>query len=180
MSISDIAISAIEDKIKLMILREKWKELFSELAEISTVIDFNEKIIYIKSYDSVLKHYIFANKQKLINEIMESLEIKFEIEDIKINGEKSPRLKTITNLCLKGCDIQTLLIALDLRGICVSGGSACMSGAHEDSHVLKEMGLNSEELKSSFRVSIGKDTTIEEIDYFIDNLKEIAKIERGI
>lgn len=88
MSISDIAISAIEneDKIKLMILREKWKELFSELAEISTVIDFNEKIIYIKSYDSVLKHYIFANKQKLINEITESLEIKFEIEDIKIKS----------------------------------------------------------------------------------------------
>ena len=115
-------------------------------------------------------------------EIHEYLErrLKNEIEDIKINGEKSPRLKTITNLCLKGCDIQTLLIALDLRGICVSGGSACMSGAHEDSHVLKEMGLDSEELKSSFRVSIGKDTTIEEIDYFIDNLKEIAKIERGI
>ena len=88
MSISDIAISAIEneDKIKLMILREKWRELFSDLAEISTVIDFNEKVIYIKSYDSVLKHYIFANKQKLINEIMESLEIKFEIEDIKIKS----------------------------------------------------------------------------------------------
>ncbi len=88
MSISDIAISAIEneDKIKLMILREKWKELFSELAEISAVIDFNEKIIYIKSYDSVLKHYIFANKQKLINEITESLEIKFEIEDIRIKS----------------------------------------------------------------------------------------------
>ena len=88
MSISDIAISTIEseDKIKLMILREKWKELFLELAEISTVIDFNEKIIYIKSYDSVLKHYIFANKQKLINEIMESLEIKLEIEDIKIKS----------------------------------------------------------------------------------------------
>ena len=87
-SISDIAISTIEseDKIKLMILREKWKELFSDLAEISTVIDFNEKIIYIKSYDSVLKHYIFTNKQKLINEIMESLEIKFEIEDIKIKS----------------------------------------------------------------------------------------------
>ena len=87
-SISDIAISTIEseDKIKLMILREKWKELFSDLAEISTVIDFNEKVIYVKSYDSVLKHYIFANKQKLINEIMESLEIKFEIEDIKIKS----------------------------------------------------------------------------------------------
>ena len=88
MSISDIAISTIEseDKIKLMILREKWKELFSELAEISNVIDFNEKVIYIKSYDSVLKHYIFANKQKLIDKITESLEIKFEIEDIKIKS----------------------------------------------------------------------------------------------
>ena len=105
--------------------------------------------------------------------------LKNEIEDIKINGEKSHRLKTITNLCLKGCDVQTLLIALDLRGICVSGGSACMSGAHEDSYVLREMGLNSEELGSSFRISIGKDTTIEEIDYFVENLKEIAKIERG-
>ena len=115
-------------------------------------------------------------------EIHEYLErrLKNEIEDVKINGEKSHRLKTITNLCLKGCDVQTLLIALDLRGICVSGGSACMSGAHEDSYVLREMGLNSEELGSSFRISIGKDTTIEEIDYFIDNLKEIAKIERGI
>lgn len=114
-------------------------------------------------------------------EIHEYLErrLKNEIEDIKINGEKSHRLKTITNLCLKGCDVQTLLIALDLRGICVSGGSACMSGAHEDSYVLKEMGLNSEELGSSFRISIGKDTTIEEIDYFVENLKEIAKIERG-
>ena len=88
MSISDMAISAIEseDKIKLMILREKWKELFSDLAEISTVIDFNEKVIYIKSYDSVLKHYVFANKQKLIDKITESLEIKFEIEDIKIKS----------------------------------------------------------------------------------------------
>ena len=113
-------------------------------------------------------------------EIHEYLErrLKNEIEDVKINGEKSHRLKTITNLCLKGCDVQTLLIALDLRGICVSGGSACMSGAHEDSYVLREMGLNSEELGSSFRISIGKDTTIEEIDYFVENLKEIAKIER--
>ena len=87
-SISEIATFKIsnDDRIKLMILKEKWKELFSELAEISTVIDFNEKIIYIKSYDSVLKHYIFANKQKLIDKITESLEIKFEIEDIKIKS----------------------------------------------------------------------------------------------
>ncbi|MGP1430121.1 MAG: hypothetical protein ACTTJX_07815 [Fusobacterium sp.] len=87
-SISDMAISTIEneDKIKLMILKEKWKELFLDLAEISTVIGFSEKVIYIKSYDSVLKHYIFTNKQKLIDRIMENLEIKFKIEDIKIKS----------------------------------------------------------------------------------------------
>lgn len=128
-----------------------------------------------EAYENI--HEIEAREEK-IQEYLEK-RIKNEIENIKINGEKSPRLKTITNLYIKGCDIQTLLIALDLRGICVSGGSACMSGAHEDSHVLKEMGLNSEELESSFRISIGKDTTIEEIDYFIENLKEIVKIERG-
>ena len=66
-----------------------------------------------------------------------------------------------------------LLVALDMRGICVSGGSACMSGSLENSHVLKAMGMDDEKLKSSFRISIGKDTTIEEIDYFIENLKEI-------
>lgn len=128
-----------------------------------------------EAYENI--HEIEAREEK-IQEYLEK-RIKNEIENIKINGEKSPRLKTITNLYIKGCDIQTLLIALDLRGICVSGGSACMSGAHEDSYVLREMGLNSEELGSSFRISIGKDTTIEEIDYFIDNLKEIVKIERG-
>ena len=128
-----------------------------------------------EAYENI--HEIETREEK-IQEYLEK-RIKNEIENIKINGEKSPRLKTITNLYIKGCDVQTLLIALDLRGICVSGGSACMSGAHEDSHVLREMGLNSEELRSSFRISIGKDTTIEEIDYFIDNLKEIVKIERG-
>jgi len=116
-------------------------------------------------------------KEEKLHNYMES-RLKNEIEDIKINGEKASRIKTITNVCIKGCDVQTLLIALDLRGICVSGGSACMSGAHENSHVLKEMGLSEEELKSSFRISIGKYTTMEEIDYFIDNLKEIVKIER--
>jgi len=128
-----------------------------------------------EAYENI--HEIEAREEK-IQDYLEK-RIKNEIENIKINGERSPRLKTITNLYIKGCDIQTLLIALDLRGICVSGGSACMSGAHEDSHVLKEMGLSREELGSSFRISIGKDTTIEEIDYFVDNLKEIVKIERG-
>ena len=93
---------------------------------------------------------------------------------IKINGEKADRIKTTTNVYIEGVDIQMLLVALDLRGICISGGSACMSGSLENSHVLKAMGLTDEELKGSFRISIGKDTTIEDIDYFVENLIEVV------
>ena len=100
-------------------------------------------------------------------------EIKNLGKKVRINGEKANRIKTTTNVYIEGADIQMLLVALDLRGICISGGSACMSGSLENSHVLKAMGLTDEELKGSFRISIGKDTTIEEIDYFVENLIEV-------
>jgi len=86
MSISEIAEVKIltDDRIKLMVLKEKWSKLFLDLSENSSVIDFKENIIYIKGYNSVVKHYIFTNKTKLIEKILENLEIKFEIVDIKI------------------------------------------------------------------------------------------------
>ena len=85
-SISEIATFKIsnEDRIKLMILKEKWKELFLDLSQNSSIIDFRENTIYVKGYNSVVKHYIFANKTKLIEKMLENLKIKFEIEDIKI------------------------------------------------------------------------------------------------
>ena len=113
------------------------------------------------------------------NKMQNYLENKLKTEivklgkKIKINGEKANRIKTTTNVYIEGVDIQMLLVALDLRGICISGGSACMSGSLENSHVLKAMGFTDEKLKGSFRISIGKDTTIEEIDYFVENLIEV-------
>ena len=61
----------------------------------------------------------------------------------------------------------------------MSAGSACMSGAFLESSVLKAMNLSKEDLRSTIRISIGKYNTQEEIDIFIENLKEIVKIERG-
>ena len=86
MSISEIAEVKIltDDRIKLMVLKDKWHELFLDLSQNSSVIDFKKNIIYIKGYNSVVKHYIFANKAKLIEKISENLEIKFKIEDIKL------------------------------------------------------------------------------------------------
>ena len=125
---------------------------------------------------------VYENLEKMLEKeekLQSYLENKLKIEigklgkKIKINGEIADRIKTTTNVYIEGVDIQMLLVALDLRGICISGGSACMSGSLENSHVLKAMGLNDEELKGSFRISIGKDTTIEEIDYFVENLIEV-------
>ena len=85
-SINEIATFKIstDNRIKLMILKEKWKKLFLDLSQNSSVIDFKENTIYIKGYNSAVKHYIFTNKMKIIEQILENLEIKFEIEDIKI------------------------------------------------------------------------------------------------
>ena len=122
-----------------------------------------EKMEVIFEHEKKIQEYL---EKKLKNEIG-------RIQKVEINGENSRRVKNITNVFIENTDIQMLLVALDMRGICVSGGSACMSGSLENSYVLEAMGLNDEKLKSSFRISIGKDTTIEEIDYFIENLKEI-------
>ena len=86
MSISEIAEVKVltDDRIKLMVLKDKWHELFLDLSQNSSVIDFKKNIIYIKGYNSVVKHYIFANKAKLIEKISKNLEIKFDIQDIKI------------------------------------------------------------------------------------------------
>ena len=118
---------------------------------------------------------MLEKEDKLQNYLENKLktEIKKLSKKIRVNGEKTNRIKTTTNVYIEGVDIQMLLVALDLRGICISGGSACMSGSLENSHVLKAMGLTDEELKGSFRISIGKDTTIEEIDYFVENLIEV-------
>lgn len=117
-----------------------------------------------------------SEKEEKLQTYLEN-KLKTEIvklgKKIKINGEKADRIKTTTNVYIEGVDIQMLLVALDLRGICISGGSACMSGSLQNSHVLKAMGLTDEELKGSFRISIGKDTAIEDIDYFVENLIEV-------
>ena len=64
-------------------------------------------------------------------------------------------------------------MSMDFRGICISGGSACSSGAVEKSHVLDAMGSEEELKNSAVRISFGENNTFEEIDEFILALKEI-------
>jgi cysteine desulfurase len=85
-----------------------------------------------------------------------------------VNGRKASRVPNTTNLWFDSLDGEALVIALDLKGLAVSSGAACSSGANEPSHVLLAMGLSPERAKSSVRFSLHRQTTEEEIDRAIE------------
>ncbi len=98
-----------------------------------------------------------------------------KIWDVKINGHPQLRIPTTSNVTFTGIEGETLLIALDLEGVAVSIGSACSAESKTPSHVLLAMGLTPEEAKSSIRVSFGKFTQEEDIEYTIEKLKSLLK-----
>jgi cysteine desulfurase len=87
-----------------------------------------------------------------------------ELPQAGVNGAGARRTANTTNLFFAHVDAESLVIALDLNGISVSGGSACQSGAAEPSHVLTAMGLPAEKARASLRISLSRTTTAEEID----------------
>ena len=119
--------------------------------------NLNDKNNYIKS----LRDY-FEEK------------IKEYIPNIKINGDINNRLPGTSNITIEDIEADTMVIALDMRNICVSSGSACTSGSIEPSHVLSAIGLKEKDSKSTIRISIGKYNTKEEIDYLIKSICEIV------
>jgi cysteine desulfurase len=92
------------------------------------------------------------------------------VSNVGVNGDQDRRVPNISNMSFGGVDGESLLIALDLKGIAVSTGSACASGSLEPSHVLQAMGLAREEVRGSLRFSLSAYTTREEIDYAVSNL----------
>jgi cysteine desulfurase len=88
-----------------------------------------------------------------------------EIEATGLNGEGAPRVPNTTNIYFDGIEGEALVIALDLKGLAVSTGAACSSGAIEPSHVLTAMGLRSERARASIRFSLGKQNTSEDADF---------------
>ena len=101
--------------------------------------------------------------------------ISQNVPDAKQNGANAPRLANTLNISLLGVDSETLLIALDLEGVCASSGSACMVGSVVASHVLLAMGLPIERARSAVRFSLGKWTTAEEIKATGDAVQKIVE-----
>jgi cysteine desulfurase len=93
--------------------------------------------------------------------------------DVKLNGHPEKRLPNNCHLSFAGIDSEALLLRMDLEGIAVSGGSACTSGSVEPSHVLQAIGLSDEYRKGSIRLTLGRETTEQEM---IETAETITRI----
>lgn len=108
--------------------------------------------------------YVSALRDKLIEEIVKI------IPRTRVNGGRAPRLPGNVSFCFEGIEGESLLLYLDLKGICGSSGSACTSGSLDPSHVLLALGLPHEIAHGSLRLSLCEYNTEEEIDYIIEQL----------
>ena len=96
-----------------------------------------------------------------------------------LNGDAERRLPSNVNLCFEGIEGESLLLLLDDKGICASSGSACTSGSLDPSHVLLAIGRPHDVAHGSLRLSLGEDTTDEEVDYMIEKVSEVVGYLRG-
>ncbi|HWG40531.1 MAG TPA: cysteine desulfurase family protein [Candidatus Acidoferrales bacterium] len=100
--------------------------------------------------------------------------------DVGVNGLGAQRVPNTTNLWFDHIEGEALVIALDLKGLAVSSGAACSSGAIEPSHVLLAMGLPHQRARASIRISLGKQTTNDDIDFAIKVIPETVARLREI
>lgn len=114
-----------------------------------------------------------ARQRKLRDQLWQ--EISGQTESVVLNGDANCRLANTLNVSFPELDSETMLMALDLEGVCASSGSACMVGSVLASHVLLAMGLPLALAKSAIRLSLGKHTTAEEISTTAGIVSEIVQ-----
>lgn len=92
----------------------------------------------------------------------------------RLNGDREKRLPGTVNISIEGVEGESLLLMLDMNGICASSGSACTSGSLDPSHVLLALGLKHEVAHGSLRLSINEDTTDEDVDYILEVVPKVV------
>ena len=97
-----------------------------------------------------------------------------QVEHSRLNGDAKKRLPGNVNFCFEGIEGESLLLLLDEKGIEASSGSACTSGSLDPSHVLLAIGLPHEIAHGSLRMTLSEETTMEDVDFVVDRLKEIV------
>ncbi|MGN0632269.1 MAG: cysteine desulfurase NifS [Oscillospiraceae bacterium] len=103
-----------------------------------------------------------------------------KIPQTRLNGDPVKRLPSNVNISIRGIEGESLLLMLDMNGICASSGSACTSGSLDPSHVLLAIGLPHEIAHGSLRLSLGEDTTDEDVDYILEVVPKVVKQLRAM
>ena len=103
-----------------------------------------------------------------------------EIPYTRLNGHRTNRLPNNANFSFQFVEGESLLIMLDMDGICGSSGSACTSGSLDPSHVLLAIGLPHEIAHGSLRLTLSEETTKEELDYVVESIRKIEKKLRAM
>ena len=106
--------------------------------------------------------------------------ISAEIPYARLNGDKVRRLPNNVNFSFQFVEGESMLIMLDMAGVCASSGSACTSGSLDPSHVLLAIGLPHEIAHGSLRLTLGYETTKEDVDYVVDEIKKIVERLRNM
>ena len=106
--------------------------------------------------------------------------IQEQIPEVRIQGADAPRLPNTTNVAFAGVEGEALLMSLDLQGVALSTGSACSSGSLEPSHVLRAMGVPEAYLYGALRCSLGRGTTLADIEYVLEILPGIVRHARDL
>ena len=132
---------------------------------------------------AVLAQADAAVDAKRTQRLRERLEkgILARVPGIRVNGHPTLRLPGTLSICVTDADAESLILALSLRGICVSSGSACTSGSLEPSHVLVAMGVPANEALGALRFTLGAENTETEIDHVLDVLPRVVeKLRRTV
>ena len=113
-----------------------------------------------------------ARMTRMRDRLIEGIEAT--IPEVKLNGHRTKRLPNNVNCAIKYIEGESILLMLDMAGIAASSGSACTSGSLDPSHVLLALGLTHEVAHGSVRMTLGDDTTDEDIDYVLETLPKVA------
>ena len=113
-----------------------------------------------------------ARMTRMRDRLIEGIEAT--IPEVKLNGHRTKRLPNNVNFSIKYIEGESILLMLDMAGIAASSGSACTSGSLDPSHVLLALGITHEVAHGSVRMTLGDDTTDEDIDYVLETLPKVA------
>ena len=119
-----------------------------------------------------------AMERKLRDHLI--VRVLHEVPYTRLNGHRTRRLPNNANFSFQFVEGESLLIMLDMEGICGSSGSACTSGSLDPSHVLLAIGLPHEIAHGSLRLTLSEETTEEELDYVVEAIKKIVEKLRGM